>query len=104
MEKKTYLFSGGKCNILVEIFKELGVPVYAELFDCNGQSLETLHRDIDSYTFTEEQVFDRVRSYTGNRFSIISIDSGELIMIDVDFDCNDESTCKYFINAGSIVF
>lgn len=104
MEKKTYLFSGGKCNILVELFKERDVLLYAKLFDCDGQSLETLHRDIDSYSFTEEQIFDKFRNYTGNRFSISSVYNGELIMVDVIFDYNNESICKYFISAGSVVF
>ena len=104
MEKKTYLFSGGKCNILVEFFKERDVLLYAELFDCDGQSLENMHRDIDSYSFTEEQIFDRVRNYTGNRFSISSVYNGELIIADVIFDYNNESICKYFISAGSVVF
>lgn len=104
MEKKTYLFSCGKCNILVEFFYERDVLLFAKLFDCNGQSLETLHRDIDSYSFTEEQIFDRVRNYTGNRFSISSVYNGELIIADVIFDYNNESICKYFISAGSVVF
>lgn len=104
METKSYLFRGVKRSIWVEILYELGVPVCAKLYDCYGQSLEELHRNIDSYSFTEEQVFDRVRNYTGNSFSISSIDSGELIMVDVFFDCNGESICKYFISTGSVVF
>ena len=104
MERKTYLFRGVKRSIWVEILYELGVPVCAKLYDCYGQSLEELHRNIDSYSFTEEQIFDRVRNYTGNSFSISSVYNGELIIADIIFDYNNESICKYFISAGSVVF